>query len=387
MFLEEDKKKKVFVALSGGVDSSVSALLLKEATKPKDFRKIFGCSAPKGFKGFDVYTGFIKGYNVDGCQDKEAEDARLVAEKIGVPFYIFDFEKEYKEKVVDYLLNGYKKGITPNPDVVCNSQIKFGLFYDEVMEIGADFVASGHYVSSKLKIQNLKSIFGDKKLMIYKGKDKNKDQSYFLWQVPYDRFQKMIFPIGNLKKEKVREIAKRAGLLTAEKKDSQGICFLGKFNFDDFLKEKIGEKKGIIVDLSGKVVGEHSGAWLYTRGQRHGFVNTAGRPFYVIRKDLEKNVLVVAYEEDEKYILEKEINVLNLNFLDNDFKNDFKQGKTKNIYLRTRYRQKLFRAEIQKSGDGARIVFKKPQKNFSTSGQSAVFYTRWGQMVGGGVID
>jgi len=367
LFKKENKRKKVFVALSGGVDSSVSALLLKE-------------------QGFDVYTGFIRGYNVDGCQDKEAEDARLVAEKIGVPFYIFDFEKEYKEKVVDYLLDGYRKGVTPNPDVVCNSQIKFGLFYDKVMEIGADFVASGHYTNLKFKFQILEFIFGRKKLGVYKGKDKNKDQSYFLWQVPYERFAKMIFPVGNLKKEKVREIAKKAGLLTAEKKDSQGICFLGKFNFDDFLKEKIGEKKGAIFDLSGKVVGEHSGAWLYTRGQRHGFLNTVGRPFYVVKKDLEKNILTVAYEEDEKYILEKEINVLDLNFLDDDFKSDFEQGKIKNIYLRTRYRQKLFRAKIEKSEGGAKIEFEKLQRNFSTSGQSAVFYTRWGQMVGGGVI-
>jgi len=357
----KNKDKKVLVALSGGVDSSVAALLLKRA-------------------GFNVVGGFIRGYNVDGCQDRDAEDARLVAEKLDIPFYVFDFEEEYKKRVVNYLLDGYRKGITPNPDVVCNSQIKFGLFYDKAMELGFDYVASGHYV-------RMKDIGFRGKRGVFEAKDKNKDQSYFLWQIPYERFNKILFPIGHLKKMEVRKIAKEFGLPTADKKDSQGVCFLGKFRFGDFLKEHIKPEKGEIVDTNGKKVGEHHGVWFYTIGQGHGLTNTAGRRFYIVDKDLENNRLVVAYEGDEKLYC-KEFKITNLNFLDGKTKNDFEKRKEIKVLIRTRYHQPPFWAKMSASVGvkSATVRVAAPMQLMPAPGQSAVFYKKNGQMLGGGVI-
>jgi len=359
MFLKQ-KNKKVLTALSGGVDSSVAALLLKK-------------------RGFFVAGAFIHGYNVDGCQDRDAEDARLVAEKIDIPFYVFNFEDEYKKKVVDYLLDGYKKGITPNPDVVCNREIKFGLLYDTAVNLGFDYVASGHYVK-------IKEGFFDKEAKIYAAKDKNKDQSYFLWDIPREKFKKLIFPLGNLKKPEVREIAKKAQLPVAEKKDSQGICFLGKFDFGDFLREKIEIKIGDIIDVEGKKVGEHDGVWLYTIGQKHGFKNFAGRPFYVISKNLDKNLLIVAYDQDQRLYC-KEFELTDLNFIDQKTQDDFEYGKSIKLLIRNRYRQELKRATLFRIGsDKAKIELKKADQIFPASGQSTVFYKKNGQMLGGGVI-
>lgn len=360
MFFLNKKHQKVFVALSGGVDSSVAALLLKRA-------------------GYQVFGGFIRGYNLDGCQDKEAYDARLVAEKLGIPFYVFDFEKEYKERVVNYILEGYRKGITPNPDVVCNSQIKFGLFYNQAKAMGADFVASGHYAI-------LKRNFFTRKVSLFQAKDKNKDQTYFLWQVPYERFKQLIFPIGSFKKEEVRRLAKKFDLPTAEKKDSQGICFLGKFKFSDFLKQHLGEKEGEIIDVYGKKVGVHRGVWFYTLGQKHGFINTAGREFYVIDKDLQNNVLIVAYKENKEVYCQS-FKVTDLNFLDDEISKAFKNKKEIKVLVRVRYRQPLLEAKISPLDFSlALITTKEPQMLFPASGQSAVFYSKKGQVLGGGVI-
>ena len=372
MFLKKNNKK-VLVAMSGGVDSSVAALLLKK-------------------QGFDIVGGFIRGYNVDGCQDRDAEDARLVCEKIKIPFYVFNFEEEYKKKVVDYLLNGYKKGITPNPDVVCNREIKFGLLYDKAMELGFDFVASGHYAVNKIKNKKSKiKIFGGKE-GIYQAKDKNKDQSYFLWDIPKEKLEHLIFPLGRITKPEVRKIAKKAGIPVADKKDSQGICFLGKFDFGDFLRENIKTKIGDIVDVDGKKVGEHDGVWLYTIGQKHGFKNFSGEPFYVIGKDLKKNELIVAYEGDGK-LLCKEFNITGLNFLDDKTKKDFESGKKIKVFIRNRYRQPLFGATLTPLDNphksvslSALIRVDVPHQLFPASGQSTVFYNRKGQMLGGGII-
>lgn len=357
------KNKKVAVAMSGGVDSSVAALLCM-----KRYR--------------DVAGFFVRGYNVDGCQDKDVEDARAVAQQLGIPFYVLDLEKEYKERVVEYMLEGYRKGITPNPDVVCNSQIKFGLLYDHVRAMGFDYVATGHYARLKREIPryNHQDTIG-----VYEGRDENKDQSYFLWQVPRERFEHILFPLGKLKKDKVRAIAKRAGLVVADKKDSQGVCFLGKFDFKEFLQQYIPSQKGEIVDVNGVVVGEHDGVWFYTLGQRHGFVNTAGVPFFVVKKDAERNRLVVAYEGDEA-LLSDTVTLTNLNFLDEATRKAFESGNAVEVFSRLRYRAPLEKAVLQKNEAGVVLVFDEKSQLFPAAGQSAVFYNKKGRMLGGGVI-
>ena len=358
-FSSRYKKGKVLVALSGGVDSAVAVFLLKKA-------------------GYAVSAGFIRGYNIDGCQDKELDDARMIAQHLSIPFYVFDFEKEYERRVVSYLLNGYKNGITPNPDVVCNSQIKFGLFYEEAMRMGFSCVASGHYAAIK------RNIWGGN-VRLAAAFDTEKDQTYFLWQVPKERFEHILFPLGNLKKSSVRAIAKRAGLFVADKKDSQGVCFLGKFKFDDFLKQHIAPCAGSIIDGKGRVVGRHDGVWFYTIGQRHGFSNTAGREFFVVEKRVKENELVVAYAHDEK-LLTNEIQLHQLNLLSKRAINAHAQQKSLSCFVRTRYRQPLTRATIFFEKNGARLIYKTPQLSFPAVGQSAVWYDAKGEVLGGGII-
>jgi len=354
-------KPKVFVGMSGGVDSSLAAYLLKKS-------------------GYDVFGVFIKSYNLDGCAVKDQEDARLVAEQIGIPFYVFDFEKEYKKEVVDYLIEGYKKGITPNPDVVCNSAIKFGLFFKKAKSLGADFIATGHYAQIKYD--------RNKKAHLFAGVDKNKDQSYFLWQIKKEVLQFLLFPVGKFLKSQVREMAKGAGLLTSEKKDSQGICFLGKVNLFDFLKKYIPLEKGKIITTSGEVVGEHNGLFFYTIGQRHlganiNSKNTQRKPFYVAQKDFKNNTLIVAEGANHPALFQKQVFLENLNFLSDDFKKF--QNK---VFLRIRYRQPLFEAKIKDlnlKANSCWVDFLDPQK-FVAPGQSAVFYTPKGEVLGGGII-
>jgi len=208
-----NKNKKIFVGLSGGVDSSVAALLLKK-------------------EGHDVVGVHLRCWNKNGCDEPEAEDARRVADKLGIPFYVLDMEKEYKERVVDYMIKGYEEGITPNPDVACNREIKFGLFLEKALSMGGDFVATGHYA----RLREVKSKNGESKTIykLYAGKDENKDQSYFLWALGQDQLKHAVFPLGELTKQEVRQIAKEANLPTADKKDSQGICFIGEVTLKDF---------------------------------------------------------------------------------------------------------------------------------------------------------
>ncbi|MFA7201387.1 MAG: tRNA 2-thiouridine(34) synthase MnmA [Candidatus Paceibacterota bacterium] len=365
MFKHFQKKKKICVALSGGVDSSVAAYVLKK-------------------QGHEVFGVFVRGYNVDGCQDREAHDARRVADTLGIPFYVLDFEQEYYNRVVQYLLDGYACGITPNPDVVCNSEIKFGLLYDAAMKLGADAVASGHYAQTKLKTKNRKLIIGNN-YALKAGKDDNKDQSYFLWQIPHDRFSKILFPIGGLTKPRVRALAKKAGLFTATKKDSQGVCFLGKFSFVDFLKKHIPYGPGEVLDINGKKVGTHDGVLLYTLGQRHGFINTAGHELFVIKRDITSNTLVVAPEGDAALSM----NVFyaqQINFLNARFEKKLREGKEMTVLARVRYRQLLFKARVSLKDGILTIYPSRTYKLFPTAGQSVVLYTKRGVVLGGGVI-
>jgi len=355
------KRKKVFVGMSGGVDSSVAAYLLKK-------------------KGFEVIGVFIRSYNLDGCATKDEKDASFVAGQLNIPFYVFNFEKEYEEKVVNYFIKSYKEGITPNPDVLCNSAIKFGLFFEKARNLGADFIATGHY--ARIKYDK------NKNAHLFCGVDEKKDQSYFLWQIKKTALQFSLFPIGNFLKSEVRKIAGEQKLITAFKKDSQGICFLGKINVYEFLKSKIPTQKGKIVTTEGEVVGEHEGLYFYTIGQRHlginiNYKNPQRKPFYVAAKDFEKNLLIVAQGSDNPALFKSEIFLENLNFLNSNLDN-FK----KEIFVRIRYRQPLFKAKLEDinfKNFTCRVIFKNPQK-FVAPGQSAVFYTEKGEVLGGGII-
>ena len=387
------KKKKVFVGMSGGVDSSVAALLLNK-------------------QGYEVTGVFIKCYNIDGCAERDAEDARRVAEHIGIPFYVFDFEKEYKKKVVEYMIEGYRAGLTPNPDVMCNREIKFGLFLKKALSLGADYVATGHYVrvrSSGTSAQGVsgalpagrqgrsKSYLSRKhrispSFFLREAEDKNKDQSYFLWTLTQNELQYCLFPIGDYIKPEVRAIAKKAGLPTAEKKDSQGICFLGMVDIKDFLKKYIRAKKGKVLNMEGEVIGTHDGAAFYTIGQRHGLhIETKVRgahdtaAHYVAAKDVKRNILVVAEGSENPILFRKEIILIGVNIM---MPVDIK--KKISVVARVRYRQSvseaiLERVKSSKKAEMYKLTFNQPQK-FVAEGQSAVFYTNAGGLVGGCII-
>jgi tRNA-specific 2-thiouridylase len=358
-------KKTVFVGMSGGVDSSVTALLLKK-------------------QGYDVVGVFMRCYNIDGCAETDAEDARRVAEHIGVPFYVWDFEEAYKKRVVEYMIEGYRAGITPNPDVMCNREIKFGLFLEKVLATGADFVATGHYV----KIKRSEDVI----YRLFEAIDLNKDQSYFLWTLMQKQLKHCIFPIGEYEKPAVREVARRAGLPTAEKKDSQGICFLGKFSLDDFLRQYIPEKRGTLVTTTGKKIGEHSGAEFYTIGQRHidadfAFPKTGGaserKPLYVSSKDAMTNTVVVAEGSENPALYRGEVELTQINFISGMTPLD---DGALSVRARVRYRQPLSQATLLKIENGNyKLKFAAPQK-FVAEGQSTVFYGADGEMLGGGVI-
>ncbi len=361
------KKETVFVGMSGGVDSSVAALLLKR-------------------RGYDVVGVFMRCYNIDGCEEKDAEDARRVAEHIGVPFYTWDFEEEYKSRVVHYMVEGYRAGITPNPDVMCNREIKFGLFLEKALAMGADHVATGHYV----KIKETRTAGGGNagSFALFSADDPNKDQSYFLWTLTQKQLAHCLFPIGDHEKPKVREIARAAGLPTAEKKDSQGICFLGKVSIEDFLRQYIPAHRGSLITTSGEKIGEHHGAEFYTIGQRHidadfAFPKTGGassrKPLYVASKDAGTNTVVVAEGSDNPALYRKDVELVQMNFISG-------KGFSGPVRARVRYRQPLSAAMLAPTEGGRyQLTFASPQK-FVAEGQSAVFYSATGEMLGGGVI-
>lgn len=362
--------KRVFVGMSGGVDSSVSVALLKKA-------------------GYEVIGVFIRVWEPTGfvCNWREERRwARRVAAHLDIPLLTLDLSREYKKRVVDYFISEYKAGRTPNPDVMCNKHIKFGIFYDWAIQNGADFVATGHYT----QIQKLQA--GSYKLLA--GRDKNKDQSYFLWNIRQDQLSHVLFPVGKYTKPQVRTLAKKFSLPTAEKKDSQGLCFVGKIDFKDFLKHEIKEKKGAVLDEQGRIIGSHDGATFFTLGERHGFEITTKSPselpYYVVAKDVKKNTLTVS---DKPYSIRAErleVQLEKTNWISDPFKLpalNAQAGKSYQLESRVRYRQPLQKCQIKnidnKKGE-IQIIFEKPQ--LAVPGQSLVLYDK-DVCLGGGVID
>ena len=376
------KKNRVIVAMSGGVDSSVSAALRKRAGFDVTgmFIKCWSAEDPFGSSGVkqadcsdceprdglnDVPHGTAKPRYTCTATDDERM-ARLAAGKIGIPFYSVNLINEYKARVVEYLLDGYQQGITPNPDVMCNKEIKFGLFYERAVHLGADFIATGHYARVK-----------DGK--IFTGKDKNKDQSYFLSFIKPEVLERVLFPIGDRTKPEVRQLAKEFGLPNADRKDSQGICFIGKVDFTEFLKEYIPSKPGKIVNMNGNILGKHDGAVYYTIGQRKG-LGLAGGPYFVIDKNVKKNIVVVS--KDESDLLKKEVKIKNLNW----FSNLKKDGPIE-VQAQIRYRQTPSPStlHVDSQSNTCTLMFKKPQRAVAP-GQLAVIY-QGDQMLAGGVIE
>lgn len=359
----EIDRKKVFVGLSGGVDSSVSAALLKD-------------------QGYDVTGVFIKVWHPDflNCNWKaEMRDAMRVCARLEIPFIKLDLEKEYKKGVIDYMIDEYKKGRTPNPDVMCNKYVKFGGFYDWAIEQGADYVATGHYACTE-----------NGKLL--KAHDQNKDQTYFLWTLTSKQLEHTLFPIGNLPKSKVRKVAQKNNLFTTEKKDSQGLCFIGHVDMKTFLQKYIETHKGDVVDEKGKILGEHDGAELYTLGERHGFnifkKGTEDTPLYVQSKDLGKNTLTVSSQRVRGDVPDSiTLEEINLNTHSHP---ELISGSQKTFSLdleaQIRYRQELQKVKLTINPENGRysIVFKEKQEAL-TPGQSVVFYDT-NECIGGAII-
>lgn len=363
----DGSKKRVFVGVSGGVDSSVSAAILKDA-------------------GFDVTGVFIKVYHPDflGCDWRdERADAISVCEKLEIPFLDLDLEKEYKEEVFDYMIDTYKKGETPNPDIFCNKYVKFGGFLDFAIENGADYVATGHYA------KNIRAEDGTSYL--HKGDDLNKDQTYFIYTLPQEKLKKVIFPIGIYPKSKVRKIAEKYDLFTKDKKDSQGLCFVGKVKMKDFLQKFIDKNPGSVLNENGEVIGSHDGAIFYTIGERHGFeiFPESKKPdqpkLFVLEKDMDRNTITVGPRENAKGKErstdqnKKEIYINSVNWISGE------PEKEKTYEGRVRYRGKLIECTVEKLEDKTyRLNFVEDHK-FVSAGQSVVLYDGT-KCIGGGII-
>jgi len=390
-------KKRVVVGLSGGVDSSVTAYLLKE-------------------QGYEVIGMFMKNWHDDSVTISnecpwldDSNDAMIVAQHLGIPFQAIDLSTEYKERIVDYMFAEYKVGRTPNPDILCNREIKFDVFLDAAIKLGADYVATGHYCRKGEIEKDGKQIF---KLLA--GKDPNKDQSYFLCQLTQQQLSKALFPIGELLKFEVRAIAKEAGLVTAEKKDSQGLCFVGKVHLPDFLQQRLEPKKGKVIEIQfdsatfkngfeasdlasitkpyeltpelGEVVGEHNGAHYYTIGQRRG-LNIGGyeKPLFVIGIDTNLNLIYTGSGDDHPGLYRKGLFVSNTDehWIREDLK--LKVGESKSYQARIRYRQPLENCMLHKKEVGLYIIFDRPQRGV-TPGQFVAWY-QGDELIGSGVIN
>jgi tRNA-specific 2-thiouridylase len=344
--------KTVYVGMSGGVDSSVAALLLKE-------------------EGYKVVGVYMKNWSQDlpgmACPWKEDfQDAKRVAVKLGIEFKMYDFEKQYRQKVVDYMLDGFKAGITPNPDIMCNQEIKFKLFLETALEDGADLIATGHYAKVK-----------DGKLFM--ATDDNKDQTYFLYRVTKEALDKTLFPLGDLTKPQVRELAKQAGLITADKKDSMGICFVGKVGIKDFLRQYVDEKPGNIVDQHGSMIGRHDGALFYTIGQRQGLNVGGGLPYYVVGKDMTKNQVHVTTDLQDSRLWDNKVLFSSVHWIN-------ESPIEKELKIRTRHRANLIKIKKLKKLNNAQWEAELDEEvRALTPGQSAVLYSG-DRVLGGGIV-
>ena len=391
------KNIKIAVGLSGGVDSSVAALLLKQ-------------------QGYDVFAIFMQNWNDStgtlhgDCEwEEELSVARMVAKKIGIPFHFVDLSSEYRQRVVDYMFREYEAGRTPNPDVLCNSEIKFDAFWNHAQSLGADMVATGHYCRKDEFID----ADGRTVYRLLAGSDGNKDQSYFLCQLSQEQLSKALFPIGHLTKPQVREIAREAGLPSAEKKDSQGICFVGKVDLPVFLQQQLKAREGDAVEIfrdfydglpqpatleemaepivysksDGKVVGRHIGAQFYTIGQRHG-LNIGGHkePLFVIAKDPKENVIYLGEGQSHPGLYRPALGILpgDVHWIRPDLA--MEPGQERDMLVRVRYRQPLQKARLICTKERMYIRFEVPQRGV-TAGQFAAWYTEDGELTGSGVID
>ena len=392
--------KKVIVALSGGVDSSVAALILKK-------------------QGYHVIGIFMKNCYDDSVTIsnecpwlEDSNDALIISEKLGIPFQVIDLSKEYKKRIVDYMFREYKEGRTPNPDILCNKEIKFDVFLSKAESLGADYIATGHYCRKKESKKGNKKIY-----KLIEGKDNTKDQSYFLCQLNQIQLSKVLFPIGDLKKTDVRKIAKENGLITANKKDSQGLCFVGKIKLPEFLQQKLKIKRGKIIKVSpdekifkkalkdvkdenylmksvqkykysessGEMIGYHDGAHFFTIGQRKGLqVGGFKKPLFVIEKDVKKNIIYVGEGENHPGLYRQGLLIKSndINWLRPDLKINL--NSSEKILARIRYRQTLKPAQIFRRKEGIYLVFNKKQKSIS-SGQFAAWYKEK-ELIGSGII-
>lgn len=354
---------RVVVGMSGGVDSSVTALLLKQ-------------------QGYDVIGIFMKNWDdtdeFGHCTaEDDAEDVRRVCEQIGIPYYTVNFEKQYFDKVFSYFLDEYKRGRTPNPDVMCNREIKFGEFLQKAMDLGAEYVATGHYA---------RLIEEDGKFKLLRGVDNNKDQTYFLNALNQQQLSKAMFPIGHLPKPEVRRIAEEAGLATAKKKDSTGVCFIGERNFKEFLSNFLPAQSGNMVDIrTGEVKGQHDGLMYYTLGQRQGLGiggSGTGEPWFVADKDLEKNILYVVQGDQHPSLYSTGLTATGINWINGDVD----MSKPVRCTAKFRYRQPDQGVTLTWTSENTlEVLFDTPQKAV-TPGQAVVFYD--GETcLGGGTID
>lgn len=394
--------KRVVVGLSGGVDSSVAAYLLKQ-------------------QGYEVIGLFMKNWHDDSVTIsdecpwlEDSKDAMMVAEKLNIPFQVIDLSEQYKKRIVDYMFAEYEKGRTPNPDVLCNREIKFDVFLNIALELGADYVATGHYCRKSEEIIDHQKIH---KLLA--GKDKNKDQSYFLCQLSQNQLSKALFPIGELTKPEVRKIATEQNLITADKKDSQGLCFIGKVRLPEFLQQKLQPKEGVIVQIpndapvynnkipefenkedelhflskkykysvnDGKIVGKHQGAHYFTIGQRKGLaVGGTKEPLFVIDTNVKDNVIYTGEGKNHKGLYRSALFIANndLHWIRKDL--ELNNEECMQVQVRIRYRQPLQNATIYKVKNGLYIQFDQAQSAI-TQGQFAAWYIK-DELIGSGVIN